>query len=264
MVDRSKYGPWAVVTGASAGLGEQFARQLAAAGFHLVLAARRADRLAELASELERAHGIRTRPLPLDLVEEGAAARLDEGTADLDVGLLVDNAGFGYMGKFQEQELERLERMVRLNCLTVLSLAHRFARRFLARGRGGVVIVASLAGFQATPYMAAYGATKGFDLLLGEGIGHDLKGTGVDVVVLNPGSTHTEFGRVAESRGGGAGGMKAAPVAAAALRALGRKPSVVTGLHNKLAVLLDRLFPRAFVTKMSALTLKRMVPRDRL
>jgi hypothetical protein len=263
MADAAKYGPWAVVTGASAGLGEHFARQLAAKGFHLVLVARRVDRLAALASQLESAHGILTRSVPLDLVEEGAAAKLDEATADLDVGLLVDNAGFGYMGKFHEQELERLERMVKLNCLAVLSLAHRFARRFLSRGRGGVVIVASLAGFQATPYMAAYGATKGFDLLLGEGIGHDLKGTGVDVVVLNPGSTHTEFGQVAESRGGGAGGMQAAPVVAAALRALGRKPSVVTGLHNKLAVFLDRLFPRTFVTKMSALTLRKMVPRDR-
>ena len=95
---------------------------------------------------------------------------MDDATQDLDVGLFINNAGFGYMGRFVRQDPSRLASMVRLNCMAVMLLSHRFANRLLKRGGGGMIIVASLAGFQATPYMALYGATKGFDLLLGEGL----------------------------------------------------------------------------------------------
>jgi len=260
MIDPKKHGPWAVITGASAGLGEEFARQLAPLGLNLYLVARRLDRLETLADQMRKAYGIEVQCLGLDLSAEGSDALLDERTAKLDVGLLVDNAGFGAMGRFLEQDRERLAQMIKLNCLAAMLLAHRFGNRLAARGRGGLIIVASLAGFQATPHMACYGATKGFDLLLGEGIAEEMRHTGVDVLVLNPGSTSTEFGEVAGSRGGG--GMRADVVVAAALRGLGRRSSVVTGLHNKVVTLLIRLFPRSFVTRMSGLTLKRMLPRD--
>jgi short-subunit dehydrogenase len=259
MIDSKKYGPWAVITGASAGLGEEFGKQLAPSGLNLFLVARRLDRLETLAEQLRKAHGIEVRCLALDLSADGSDALLDERTADLDVGLFVDNAGFGSMGKFLEQDRQRLAQMVKLNCLTAMLLAHRFGNRLAARGRGGLIIVASLAGYQATPHMSCYGATKAFDLLLGEGIADEMRHTGVDVLVLNPGSTSTEFGEVAGSRGGG--GMRAGVVVAAALRALGRTNNVVTGFHNKFAAFLGRLFPRSFVTRMSGLTLKKMLPR---
>lgn len=262
MARTSEYGPWAVITGASAGLGEEFARQLAASKLNLVLVARREERLRTLQQALVRNHGVEVSVLPLNLGEADAPRRLDEATANLDVGLFVNNAGFGYMGKFLQQDEARLEEMVRLNCLSVMLLSRRFGRRLAERGRGGMIIVASLAGFQPTPYMACYGATKGFDLLLGEGLAHELKGSGVDVVVLCPGSTRTEFGAVAGSTGRG-GGMRAAPVVRAAIRALGRKVVVVPGLGNKAAAFFDRLCPRPVVRAACALALRPMVPPEK-
>lgn len=261
-MDLSRYGPWAVVTGASAGLGEEFAKRLAAAGLNLVLVARRKERLEALAAELSGRHRVEVRALALDLAREEAVAELDGATAELEVGLVVNNAGFGAMGLFLDQDLPRLKEMVRLNCLAVLEVAHRFGRRLAARGRGGLIVTASLAGFQACPYMAAYGATKGFDLLLGEGLAHEMKRHGVDLLVLCPGATRTEFGQVAGSTGGGAS-MEAGPVVAAALRALGRKTTLVTGLSNKAAAFLGRFFPRRALTALTAIALKPMVPPER-
>jgi uncharacterized protein len=258
MVLAKKYGPWAVVTGASAGLGEHFARQLAQLGQKVVLVARRGEKIEALAVELQQRHGLEARVLPLDLGAEGAVEILDERTSDLDVGLLVDNAGFGYMGRLLDQDPDRLAEMVHLNCTVTLLAAQRFARRFVARGGGGIIVSASLAGFQATPFMAAYGATKGFDLLFSEGFGQELKGTGVDVLALCPGSTRTEFGKVAGSNGKG-GGMRPEPVVAEALRALGRKPVVVTGWGNKtVGHVVNRIFPRRFVTAMSGVAIRKM------
>jgi hypothetical protein len=261
-MDLTKYGPWALVTGASAGLGEQFALQLAAQGMNLFLTARRMDRLESLARSLRESSGVQVRVLPLDLAAAGAPEALDRATADLDVGLVVNNAGFGGMGRFLDQDLARLTEMIRLNCLAVTEVAHRFGRRLQARGRGGMIVVASLAGFQATPYMGLYGATKGFDLLLGEALHHEWKGSGVDVLVLNPGSTRTEFGSVSGSTGGGHS-MEASGVVAAALRSLGRSSSIVTGVHNKAVALLGRVLPRRTIVRLGAWTLRRMTPPDR-
>lgn len=261
-MDKHRYGPWAVVTGASAGLGEEFARRLAAAGLNVVLAARRKDRLNALATELSERFGVKALALALDLARDGAVAELDAATSELDVGLVVDNAGFGAMGLFLDQDLGRLEEMVRLNCLAVLQVAHRFGRRLVQRRRGGLVVTASLAGFQACPFMAAYGATKGFDLLLGEGLAHEMKRHQVDVLVLCPGATRTEFGRVAGSTGSGAS-MEAGPVVAAALRALGRKTTLIPGLSNRVAAFLGRFLPRRTLTALTALTLRPMVLPER-
>ena len=261
-MDKVRFGPWAVITGASAGLGEAFALQLAEKGLNLVLVARREERLRALAGRLEREAEISVRVLALDLAEPSAAVRLDEATSDLDVGLLVNNAGFGNFGLFLEQDPERLAEMIRLNCTAVMLLSHRFGRRLAARGRGGMIVVASLAGFQATPYMSVYGATKGFDLLMGEGLAWELGKKGVDVTVLCPGATRTEFGQVAGSTGGGFA-MEADPVVRAAIEALGRRWVVVPGMANKIVTLLDRLFPRSFVTRMGARTLKRQTLPER-
>lgn len=258
----SKYGPWAVITGASAGLGEQFALQLASHGMNLFLTARRGDRLEALGRAIGESSCVEVRFLPLDLGAPGAAEALDRATESLDVGLVVNNAGFGGMGRFLDQDLGRLTEMIRLNCLAVTEVAHRFGRRLRARGRGGMIVVASLAGFQATPYMGLYGATKGFDLLLGEALHYEWKDFGVDVLVLNPGSTRTEFGAVSGSTGGGCS-MEAPGVVAAALRSLGRRASIVTGLHNKAVVLLGRALPRRTIVRLGAWTLRRMTPPGR-
>ncbi len=253
---KERYGPWAVVTGASAGIGEQFARQLAALGFNLVLAARRIERLQKLADELSKGHDIECLPISIDLSKEEAAAQLNEATSSIDAGLLINNAGMGYYGLVVKQDPRRYPAMIRLNCTTVALLSHLFAKRFVARGRGGMVIVASTAAFQGTAHMSLYGATKGFDLLLAEALAQELKGTGVDVLALCPGVTATEF----QGSAGGAShaGADPAGVARDALRALGKKPVVISGCLNKVQVVSERLFPRRLVVALGERVLRRL------
>jgi uncharacterized protein len=250
-----KYGPWAVVTGASSGLGSHFARQLAAMGFNLVLSARRRERLEQLAANLQADHQVQCRVIALDLSLEGAAPELASQTGKLDVGLLVNNAGLGYYGRFLDQDPTRHEKMIRLNCIAPAFLAHHFLNRFRERECGAMVLVASTAAYQPTPYMGLYGATKGFDLLLGESLSQEMQGSGVDIQVLSPGATLTEF---QESAGGAPhGGADPASVVRSSLSSLGRKRAVVPGLGNKCQVWANRLFPRRFVTAMAARVLSR-------
>ncbi len=253
---REKYGPWAVVTGASAGIGAQFARQLAARKFNLVLAARRMERLQKLADELSRENAIECRPISIDLSKEESASELNEATSTVDAGLLINNAGMGYYGLVTKQDPRRYPTMIRLNCTTVALLAHYFAKRFVERGRGGMVIVASTASFQGTAHMSLYGATKGFDLLLAEAMAQELKGSGVDVLALCPGVTATEF----QGSAGGASHAGADPggVARDALKALGRKPVVISGALNKVQVVSERLFPRKLVVALGERVLRRL------
>jgi len=232
-------------------------------GMNLFLTARRESRLETLKKELEEAFQIEVRFLPLDLGESGAVERLDKETADLDIGLVINNAGFGAIGLFLDQDSTRLESMVKLNCVSTMLVAHRFGKRLLKRGRGGMIITASLAAFMATPFMGVYGATKAFDLMVGEAMAKELEGTGVDLLVLCPGSTQTEFGRVAGSAGGERGGMDVEPVVAAATRSLGRKRVLTTGFANKATAFLVRFFPRRLTNTLSAASLGKMVPRGR-
>lgn len=244
---RDRFGPWALVTGASAGIGEEFARQLAAKGLSVALVARREGRLQALAGELQAEHGVDAVCIPLDLTEETALDAIDLAVGERDIGLVVDNAGFGTPGLFVDQEEERLREMIRLNCEAVALLATRWAKRLRARGGGGLVISASVAGYFATPTMAAYGATKAFDLSLAEAASEELRGTGVAFLALCPGYTETEFQVVATGRRPDGPSMKVEPVVAQALRRLGRRPTTVTGLLNAVAVQLPRLLPRRWM-----------------
>ena len=194
---RERYGEWALVTGASSGLGREFARALAREGVSVVLTARREERLRELASELEKAHQVSTRVVVTDLADPSAAEQLTEAVRDLEIAILVNNAGFGYAGRFDKQEPERLREMVQLNCLAPVMLSAGLLPGMLARGRGAVVITGSAAGRQPLPFHGVYSATKSFDLLLGESLAVELRSQGVDVLVLEPGSTQTEFQQVA-------------------------------------------------------------------
>jgi short-subunit dehydrogenase len=191
MVEIASYGPWAVVTGASSGIGRAFAEQLAAAGLHLVLAARSTDRLETLGATLARAHGINYRVVTVDLSQPQSAAALVDATADLDVGLLVSNAGAGHPGLLLEQSLDDLHRRFTLNAITHLTLAHAFGRRLVARGRGGIVLVSALGALHGLPNMAHESAAKAYVLNLGEALHYELASAGVDVMVLLPGNVDT-------------------------------------------------------------------------
>jgi uncharacterized protein len=252
-------GEWALVTGASAGLGEVFAHQLAARGMNVVLTARRTERLRTLAAALEKRHHVRTVVVQEDLASPGAATRLwSRASEGRFIHLLVNNAGFGAQGDFHRVDLARQTEMVQLNCTALLELAHHALGSMRARGRGGIINVASIAAFQPVPGLAVYAATKAFVLSLSEALWSENRDAGVRVIALSPGRTPTEFQEIAGTGDpSGAFGLRAPEqVVAAGLRALERgRGSVVPGLENHLATWLVRLVPRSTLTRV----VKRMV-----
>src|SRR6185503_5359757 len=186
---------WVLVTGASSGLGEEFARQLAARDANLILTARSQAALERLSRELSRERGIETRIVIADLAEPGGAHALcrDVDALAVPVDHVINNAGFGSTGPFADQNPDELGRMVRLNCEALLILARHFLPAMLARGKGGIVNVASTAALQPMPYMAAYAATKAFVLDLSVAIAEEVRGSGVHVSALCPGPVPTGF-----------------------------------------------------------------------
>lgn len=232
-----KYGPWAVITGASSGIGEEFAKQLAVQGMHLVLVARRGDACTALGESLKAAHQIEFRVLALDLIDPASTAALAEGTQDLDVGLLVNNAGFGSSGHFLDTDPEGQLRMVDLNCRAVVAVTQVFAPRMKAAGRGGIIITASMVSFSSSPGWTVYAATKAFDRFFAEGLAAELAPHGVDVLALCPGGTHTGFVDAAGMSVTSLASkfmMPVQPVVRTGLRSLGRRHTVVPGLLNAL------------------------------
>jgi short-subunit dehydrogenase len=188
MVEIASYGPWAVVTGASSGIGRAFAEHLAAAGVNVVLASRSTDRLQALGASLR---GVAHRVVTVDLSTESGAAALLDATADLDVGLLVSNAGGGRPGRFLEQDLDDLHGRLMLNATSHLNLAYGFGRRFVERGRGGIVLVSAHGALQGLPNMAHESAAKAYVLNLGESLHYELAPAGINVMVLLPGNVDT-------------------------------------------------------------------------
>ena len=191
MVQIASYGPWAVVTGASSGIGKAFAEYLAAAGLNLVLAARSTGKLDALGQALADTHGISYRAVTVDLSDPAGAKTLLATTDELDIGLLVSNAGSARPGPVLDQPLDDLHRRFILNAVTHLDLVHAFAGRFVARGRGGIVLTSALGAIQGLPNMAHDSAAKAYVLNLGEALHHELAPAGVDVTVLLPGSVDT-------------------------------------------------------------------------
>lgn len=187
------FGPWAVVTGASDGIGRAFAVEAAAAGLNLVLVARRAAPLDALAVDLQARHGIRCLVLPLDLSRPDAMPRLAATTADLEVGLLVAAAGFGSAGPLLDQSASDEVDMVSVNCSAVLAPCRHFGARMVQRRRGGVVLLSSVVAFHGTPWSANYAATKAYVQSLAEGLRAEWAGHGVDVIACAPGPVTSGF-----------------------------------------------------------------------
>lgn len=250
-------GSWAVVTGASSGLGSEFARQLAGLGVHLVLVARRADRLERLAVELHAQAGVEVRVQALDLTEASAADHLFASLeADNIVPeIFINNAGFGCFGAFADTPWERLEAMLELDIVALTRLSHRAIAVMRRAGRGWLLNVASIGAYQATPSYAAYAAAKSYVLLLGEALNHELRGENIAVTTLSPGVTRTEFLAVSGQRETLYQRwvmMEAPAVVAAGLKALAAgKPAVVPGFLNKLSVFLNRLTPRPMLAAVA-------------
>lgn len=185
-VDSDVYGPWALVTGASSGIGEEFARQAAVSGINVVLLARDEERLQEVAGRLAARYSVATRTVAVDLGQDGILGPVTAATDDLDLGLVVSNAGAGNPGPFVSLPRARLREIVQLNVITHLELAHHFGQKLARRGRGGLVLVSAAAAAGGLPYMANDSATKAYPLNLGEALYEELAPAGVNVTVLVP------------------------------------------------------------------------------
>ena len=257
MADRT-HGDWALITGASSGLGADFARELASRGCNCVLVARRESRLRELAEELARDNGAETEVVSMDLSVPGAPAELHRRLAErgLQVDMLINNAGFGIFDRFLDIPWERERAMIELDVLALVQLTKLFAADMVERGYGRILQVASTAAYQAVPYYATYAGCKSFVLLFGEALNYELAGTGVTCTVLSPGTTDTEFQSVAghdytmAMRGSA---MSSRDVARTGVEAMLRgRSSVLAGLRNKALVWLERFTPRALITRIAA------------
>ena len=241
---RARYGPWALVTGASEGIGESFARALATRGLDLLLVARRPGPLEALAAELRAAHGIRVRTGAADVARPDLLAVLDALAGEDEVGLVVHNAAFSALGPFLDRPLDDLMKVIDVNCRAPLAMAHHFGRSMAARGRGGIVLMSSLAGGQGCPMVIAYAASKAFETVLAEGLWDELRPAGVDVLACRAGPTRTPSYEASRPRKK-VPMMEPGPVVEAALAALGKKPVVVAGkLNRAVNFVMQRLLSR--------------------
>lgn len=249
-----KYGPWAVVTGASDGIGRAIAVELASAGVDVVLVARRRDRLNQLARELDPARS--SRVIAADLSTREGIDRLLSETENLDVGLLVAAAGFGTSGTFIDGDLEAELSMLDVNCRATLVTAHRFGQRFVRRGRGGMVLMSSLLAFQGVPKAAHYAATKAYVQSLAEGLRLELGPHGVDVIASAPGPVRSGFAE----RAGMVMGNAVTPqtVARGTLAALGASGTVRPGFLSKFLETSLSTLPRVLRTRAVGLVMKGM------
>jgi uncharacterized protein len=249
---RERYGPWAVVAGASEGIGAAFARALAAEGFELVLIARRAEPLAALAAELAARHGASAECVALDLGSAELETRLGEIARGREVGLVVYNAALSTVAPFLETALADKRQALAVNALGPLIAAQVFGEPMVQRGRGGLVLMSSLTAFWGSPWIATYGATKAFELALGEALAHELGQHGVDVLVSCAGATRTPgflelvAGRKAPRS------MSPDAVARETLRALPHRGAFIPGRWNRLAHRALSLLPRKTALELMA------------
>lgn len=244
-----KYGDWALITGASSGIGEEFARQLAALRFNLVLVARRKNKLDDLSVELKRKYGISIVVVATDLSKENFLDDIVSLTQGIEVGLLINNAGFALTGNFLDHPVEDELSLLNVNCRAPLLLSHYFSKRMVGNGKGGIINVASVSALMPLPFWTNYSASKAYLHRLSQGLWYELKNKNIDVLSLCPGATKTGFAKVA---GTNMAGMDVKPVVSAALNGLGKLPALIVGSGNRFIAFLLRLLPQKTIIKMGA------------
>ncbi len=261
---REKYGPWAIVTGASAGIGRAMATELAARGLNIIAIARRQTLLDTLQQELSENYGVEVRTIRADLTDPESISKIELLTSDLEIGLVVPNAGMELSGAFIHTSLEDNENMLKLNITAPMQMAKVFGAKMAARGHGGMLFISSLFSYQGIPHVASYAATKAYILSLGEALHVEMKTSGVDVTVLSPGLTSTDmpanmpldFAKIPVFS------QSPEQVARTGIRALGRKATVVSGLLNKFYAWENRLLPRHFPVALFGFLIGRAFKRD--
>ncbi len=259
---RQSYGPWALVAGASEGLGAAFAEALALRGLDLVLVARRLALLEALATRLTDEYGVCVHLLPLDLAQPDAAGQIAQETQSLETGLLVYNAAFSAVGAFLERSLDEHMLEINTNIRAPLELLNVFGPRMLAQGHGGVILMTSLSAFQGTAYVANYSASKAYNIILAEGLWEEWRREGVDVLACVAGSTRTPNYLASSPRPNGSftdATMEPQVVVAEALAALGRQPTVIPGHVNRLSsFVMRRLLSRRAAVRIIGSVLRGM------
>ena len=239
---KNKYGEWAIVTGASSGIGLELATQLADASFNLIINARNSEKLKSVEQELKSKHNIQIKIVDADLSESNGIEKIIAASQNLNVGLLINNAGYGTSGLFLDSSLHQEINMLKVNCEAVLSLTHYFSQRFKKQQRGGIIFLSSLVAFQGVPYAANYAATKAYIQSFAEALTIELKPFGVDVLTAAPGPVESGFGNRANMKMNGA--LKPAQLGVPILESLGKQNNVIPGLLSKILIYSLRTVPR--------------------
>ena len=259
---KRRYGTWALVAGASEGLGAAYANQLAARGLNLFLIARRKELLKALSSKLTAEYKVQVRTLSLDLSGPDAAERVEQSAAGLDIGLLIYNAAFSAVGPFLDHSMEDHLKEIDTNIRSPLALTYLFGQRMLEKGRGGILLMSSLSAFQGSAFISNYSATKAFNMLLAEGLWEEWRRQGVDVLVCMAGATNTpNYQASSPSRTGRFSDSTLEPdqVVSEALGAIGRQPHVIPGRSNRFTSFVMRhLMPRQLAIQFMGRILRDM------
>lgn len=238
----TNYGEWAIVTGASSGIGLEIAIQLATAGFNLVINSRHLDKLQEAEKQIKVNSSIQIKIVPSDVADKEGIDKIIQATQGLNVGLLVVSAGYGTSGNFIDSSLHNEINMLKVNCEALLSLTHYYSQQFVQQKRGGIILMSSMVAFQGTPYAANYAATKAYVQTLAEALAVELKQYNVDVLAAAPGPVKSGFSQRANMKMS----MSLTPqqIGVPILKALGRKTTVLPGLLTKILVYSLRTVPR--------------------
>lgn len=258
---KKKYGPWALVTGASSGIGLELADRLAESGINLIINSRNPERLDIISHRLRAQYAVEVVSVAADLEQREGSALLIESTKNKEIGLLIANAGFGTSGEFIHSNLEHELSMIKVNCEAVLILVHHFAKQFALNKRGGIILMSSIVAFQGVTYAGHYGASKAYIQSLGEALYEELKPYQVDVLVPVPGPVESKFGDRANMNLSGA--MKPAQIGVPILKALGRSKSVLPGFLSKILVNSLRIVPRWAKIKIMKLVMGGMTRHQR-
>lgn len=258
---RARYGPWALIAGASEGLGAEFATQLAARGLNLLLIARREEPLHTLGAHLQNTYAVTVRTLPCDLAREDLDQVVSEATDEIEVGLLVYNAAVSLIGPYFETSLEEHLREIAVNCRAPMTLAYLLGLPMLKRGRGGILLMSSLSGDQGTALLVNYTATKAYNRLLAEGLWDELRDHGISVLAPCPAAVSTP-GYLASAPRGSLSSMSPRAVVSASLAALGKGPTTIPGWNYRVAhAFMQRVLPHRSAITLMGRVVRRMYQR---
>lgn len=263
---KTKYGSWALVTGATSGIGEELARQVAARGLNVILVARKEKELTEKAALLRTQYNIQTRTLSADISSVAGITAVTEGVRGLEVGLLILAAGLEVNGAFEKNELEREQQVIGLNVVATAMLTHHFSAAMVQRGRGGVLMIASLSGHMPNPYFANYAGSKAYILNFGASLYGEMKPKGVDITVLSPGLTKTPMATSTGVDWSKTPMVPMAPeaVAATALKALGKKFLAIPGRKNRMMAAMAKHSPFEMQARMNEKMMRKAISPEKL